>query len=51
LTTVAQPRQELAELGSLIMLERIEAGGRGPVRQSRLDPTLVIRTSTAPAPA
>lgn len=48
LTTVAQPRDELAELGSAIMLKRIEDGELGPLRQVRLEPTLVVRSSTAP---
>jgi LacI family transcriptional regulator len=48
LTTVAQPREALAELGSSIMLERIVGGARGPLRQVRLEPELVVRASTAP---
>jgi DNA-binding LacI/PurR family transcriptional regulator len=49
LTTVAQPREELAELGSSIMLERIESGELAPLRQARLEPTLVVRSSTGRA--
>lgn len=51
LTTVAQPREALAELGSSIMLERIASGALDPLRQVRLDPELVVRSSTAPVPA
>jgi LacI family transcriptional regulator len=48
LTTVAQPREALAELGSSIMLDRIQSGALDPLRQVRLDPKLVVRASTAP---
>jgi LacI family transcriptional regulator len=47
LTTVAQPREALAEIGSAIVLERIRDGIAGPLRQVRLAPELVVRTSTA----
>jgi LacI family transcriptional regulator len=47
LTTVVQPSEQLAELGSAVMLERIESGELEPLKQSRLEPTLVVRTSTA----
>jgi LacI family transcriptional regulator len=48
LTTVAQPREALAEIGSAIVLERINEGIAGPLRQVRLAPELVVRASTAP---
>lgn len=51
LTTVAQPRDALAELGSAIVLERITTGAGGPLRQVRLDPRLVVRSSTGPLAA
>jgi LacI family transcriptional regulator len=51
LTTVAQPREALAELGSSIMLERIASGTLEPLHQVRLDPRLVVRSSTAPVAA
>jgi DNA-binding LacI/PurR family transcriptional regulator len=51
LTTVAQPREALAELGSSIMLARIASGTLDPLRQVRLDPRLVVRSSTAPVAA
>jgi LacI family transcriptional regulator len=52
LTTVAQPREELAQIGIELLLERIEDGSPGPVfRQRLLPPTLVVRGSTAPAPS
>jgi LacI family transcriptional regulator len=49
LTTVAQPREELAELGASILLDRIEGGGTSQPRRVRLAPQLVIRSSTASA--
>ena len=50
LTTVAQPRDALAELGASILLERIESGNLLPPRRLRLTPELVVRGSTAPVP-
>ncbi|MFL5928863.1 MAG: substrate-binding domain-containing protein, partial [Gaiellaceae bacterium] len=50
LTTVAQPREALAELGASIVLERIERGQDGPPRRVRLAPELVVRSSTARVP-
>jgi LacI family transcriptional regulator len=47
LTTVAQPREALAEIGSSIVLERIMDGIGGPLRQVHLAPELVVRASTA----
>jgi LacI family transcriptional regulator len=46
LTTVAQPREALAELGASILLERIEDGSLLPPRRVRLAPELVVRGST-----
>jgi LacI family transcriptional regulator len=50
LTTVAQPRDELARTGVGILLERIEGVGGRRRRQVRLAPELVERGSTAPPP-
>ena len=46
LTTVAQPREALAEYGVSILLERIERGDALPPRRLRLAPKLVVRGST-----
>jgi LacI family transcriptional regulator len=51
LTTVAQPREALAELGASIVLDRIESGKTTPPRRVRLAPELVVRSSTARVPA
>ena len=51
LTTIAQPRDELAELGTSILLERIERGAVSVPRQVRLTPELIVRASTARAAA
>jgi LacI family transcriptional regulator len=48
LTTVAQPRDELARTAVEILLERIEGVEKEPLRQVRLAPELVERGSTAP---
>ena len=48
LTTVAQPRGRLAQLGLEILLQRIETGEREPFRRLRLAPRLIVRGSTAP---
>jgi DNA-binding LacI/PurR family transcriptional regulator len=50
LTTVAQPREDLARIGIELLLERIEGGPDPALRQRLLPPTLVVRGSTAPAP-
>lgn len=50
LTTIAQPTAELARLGVEILVRRIEGDG-GPRRQVLLEPALVARGSTGPAPA
>lgn len=47
LTTVAQPCEELARLGIELLLQRID-GAHGPPREIRLEPSLVVRGSTAP---
>jgi LacI family transcriptional regulator len=48
LTTVAQPREQLAEAGIRLLLERVESGPDAPPRQILLEPRLVVRTTTAP---
>lgn len=50
LTTVAQPREQLAQLVVELLLRRIEDGDGLPLQQLRLEPTLVVRGSTAPPP-
>jgi DNA-binding LacI/PurR family transcriptional regulator len=50
LTTVAQPREQLAAVGMRTLLVRIEGGPEAPGQQRRLAPRLVVRGSTA-APA
>lgn len=48
LTTIAQPRGELARLGVEQLLARIERGTGPPLRQVRLEAPLVVRSSTGP---
>jgi DNA-binding LacI/PurR family transcriptional regulator len=48
LTTVAQPKEELASLGVALLLGRIESGYDAPPQQRRLRPALIVRQSTAP---
>jgi DNA-binding LacI/PurR family transcriptional regulator len=48
LTTVSQPREELARLAVELALDRIELGFDGPPRRVHLAPTLVVRSSTGP---
>lgn len=48
LTTVGQPRDELARVGTDLLLRRIEDGGDLPLQQVRLEARLVVRGSTAP---
>jgi LacI family transcriptional regulator len=48
LTTVAQPRDELARLGIATMADRIERRLRGPSTRRFVDVSLVARRSTAP---
>jgi len=50
LTTVAQPREDLARIGIELLLERIEGGPESGLRQRLLPPTLVVRGSTAGGP-
>ncbi|HEY8647587.1 MAG TPA: LacI family DNA-binding transcriptional regulator [Gaiellaceae bacterium] len=45
LTTVAQPREEMARVGVHLLLERV-GGETGPARQVLLEPELVIRKTT-----
>jgi LacI family transcriptional regulator len=49
LTTVAQPRERMAELGIEVLMDRID--GRAPTepRHVLLEPELVVRGTTAPA--
>ena len=47
LTTVAQPRGRLIAEGVALLLERMAGGG--PARHVRLEPELVVRSSTAAA--
>jgi LacI family transcriptional regulator len=46
LTTVAQPRAEMASAGLRMLLERV-AGAAGPPRTVLLEPELVVRSTTA----
>jgi len=46
LTTVVQPRDELARLGMELLMRRIEGGDGLPLQQVRLEPALVVRRST-----
>jgi LacI family transcriptional regulator len=48
LTTVAQPRDELARLGIATIADRIERRLKGPPTRSLVDVALVPRRSTAP---
>lgn len=48
LTTVAQPRDELARLGISTMADRIERRLKGPPMRRLVDVALVARASTAP---
>jgi LacI family transcriptional regulator len=48
LTTVAQPRDELAKLGIDTIADRIERKLKGPPRTTLVDVNLVARRSTAP---
>jgi LacI family transcriptional regulator len=50
LTTVAQPREELARIGIELLLERIEGGPEPALRQRLLPPALVVRGSTGRVP-
>jgi LacI family transcriptional regulator len=47
LTTVAQPRGEMARIGIDLLMERIE-GREGPPHHVLLEPELVVRATTAP---
>jgi LacI family transcriptional regulator len=48
LTTVAQPRERLAQIALEILLDRIATVEREPFRRVRLAPRLIVRGSTAP---
>lgn len=47
LTTVSQPREQMAEIGIGLLMERIESGRVSTPRQIQLPPELVVRTTTA----
>lgn len=51
LTTVAQPRAEMAEIGMRLLMERIKSGPSAAPRHVLLEPTLVVRSTTAAPPA
>jgi len=46
LTTVAQPRERLAEAGIRLLLERIDGDPAAPSRRVLLDPELIVRRTT-----
>ena len=48
LTTIAQPRDELARLGIATIADRIEHRLKGPPTRTVVDVSLVVRRSTAP---
>jgi LacI family transcriptional regulator len=48
LTTVAQPRERMAEIGIRLLTERIEGAADGAPRHVLLEPELVVRSTTAP---
>jgi LacI family transcriptional regulator len=47
LTTVAQPRERLAEAGIRLLLERIDGDPAAPPRRVLLEPELIVRSTTA----
>jgi DNA-binding LacI/PurR family transcriptional regulator len=49
LTTIAQPREEMAREGARLLLERI-AGRAGGTSHVVLEPALVVRTTTGAPP-
>jgi DNA-binding LacI/PurR family transcriptional regulator len=51
LTTVAQPRERMAAVATAALVDRIEGTGDGERLGARLDPSLVVRTTTAAPPA
>jgi LacI family transcriptional regulator len=48
LTTVAQPRERMAEIGMRLLMERIERGPGAQPRHVLLEPELVVRATTSP---
>jgi DNA-binding LacI/PurR family transcriptional regulator len=48
LTTVAAPRDRMAETGMRLLMDRIEGEATEPPRHVLLEPRLVVRTTTAP---
>ena len=53
LTTVSLPRAEIAKLAFRALLDAREKGGKKPVKgaEHTVEPTMVLRSSTGPAPA
>jgi LacI family transcriptional regulator len=50
LTTVAQPRAQLADTGMRLLMDRIDGRATSSPRHVLLKPTLVVRATTAPPP-
>jgi LacI family transcriptional regulator len=50
LTTVRQPLREMGALAARLLLERIAGGGTRPQAFVTLEPQLMVRGSTGPAP-
>jgi LacI family transcriptional regulator len=50
LTTIEQPREELARVGVALLRRRIERGAEPPPVRRKLQASLVVRASTAPPP-
>jgi LacI family transcriptional regulator len=48
LTTVAQPRERMAEIGMRLLMERVDGGPAAPPRHVLLEPELVVRSTTGP---
>jgi len=48
LTTVAQPREQMAETGMRLLMDRIDGRVTSPARHVLLEPELVVRATTAP---
>jgi LacI family transcriptional regulator, galactose operon repressor len=48
LTTVAQPREQLAETGMRLLMDRIDGRAPSSARHVLLEPELVVRATTAP---
>lgn len=48
LTTVAQPREQMAEIGMRLLMDRIDGRTTSSPRHVLLEPELVVRATTAP---